>query len=67
MNPDSRDKVFHNYTDRAPEADPEPVGGKGGQAPMGMDHNFPMKLHYMLTSIEGDGQSHVISWQPHGR
>ena len=31
------------------------------------EQNFPRKLHYMLTSVEGDGQSHIVSWQPHGR
>lgn len=29
--------------------------------------NFPMKLHYMLSEMEKDGQSHVISWNHHGR
>lgn len=65
--PETREKVVHNYTDRSTEADPEPEGGKEGQPAAGMDHNFPMKLHYMLSSIEGDGQGHIVSWQPHGR
>jgi len=33
----------------------------GGAAP------FPMKLHLMLSDVEKDGTSHIISWQPHGR
>lgn len=28
---------------------------------------FPEKLHKMLSNIEKDGYSHIISWQPHGR
>lgn len=31
------------------------------------DQSFPVRLHYMLNEIEGDGLSHVISWAPHGR
>ena len=26
-----------------------------------------MKLHSLLERVEGDGLSHIISWQPHGR
>jgi HSF-type DNA-binding len=29
--------------------------------------NFPDQLHYILSEIENDGLSHVVSWQPHGR
>jgi hypothetical protein len=61
--PETREKVVHNYADRSTEPDPEPEGGKDGQPAAGMDHNFPMKLHYMLSSIEGDGQGHIVSWQ----
>jgi hypothetical protein len=28
---------------------------------------FPMKLHMLLSKVEADGLSDVISWQPHGR
>jgi len=28
---------------------------------------FPEKLHQMLSSIDGEGMSHIVSWQPHGR
>lgn len=67
MNTDSQDKVVHNYQDRAAEPDPEQNGEGGRAVPLGMDHNFPTKLHYMLSTIENDGQGSVISWQPHGR
>jgi len=28
---------------------------------------FPEKLHMMLSSVERDGHSHIVSWQCHGR
>lgn len=28
---------------------------------------FPVKLSEMLTQVDDDGLSHIISWQPHGR
>lgn len=31
------------------------------------EHHFPAKLHCMLSELERDGQSHIVSWQPHGR
>eukprot|EP00978_Attheya_sp_CCMP212_P034706 scaffold146825_cov35-Attheya_sp.AAC.1 len=33
----------------------------------GVSIAFPVKLHDMLESIEGDGLGHIVSWQPHGR
>ena len=39
--------------------------GVGGCATS--DQSFPVRLHYMLNEIEGDGLSDVISWAPHGR
>lgn len=66
MTPETtREKVVHNYTDRSTQPDPTPEAGKEGQGMAGMDHNFPMKLHYMLSNC--DGQEHIVSWQPHGR
>jgi hypothetical protein len=38
-----------------------------GQAMLGGDETFPVKLHYMLSDVERDGLSHIISWAPHGR
>lgn len=29
--------------------------------------NFPAKLHFVLESLEKDGQADIMSWQPHGR
>lgn len=29
--------------------------------------SFPEKLHNMLSTIESEGSSDIISWQPHGR
>lgn len=27
---------------------------------------FPMKLHNMLSQVDKQGLSHVVSWAPHG-
>jgi len=37
-------------------------GPRGGVA-----QPFPEKLHLMLSSVERDGNSHIVSWQTHGR
>ena len=29
--------------------------------------SFPMKLFMMLEQVQADGNSHIVSWQPHGR
>eukprot|EP00957_Ditylum_brightwellii_P024316 1833775-Ditylum_brightwellii.AAC.1 len=34
---------------------------------LGYGNWFPLKLHMALDLIEADGQSSIISWQPHGR
>jgi HSF-type DNA-binding len=54
-----RDKVVHNYVDRSKEPDPEAADSNGGKT--GLDHNFCVKLHYLLENSQD--QSHVISWQ----
>lgn len=41
----------------------EKKGSIGG----GINHRFPVLLHYVLDCAEAEGQSNVISWQPHGR
>jgi hypothetical protein len=28
---------------------------------------FPVKLHTMLTDLEKEGRSDIVSWSPHGR
>jgi HSF-type DNA-binding len=28
---------------------------------------FPNQLHYVLAELERNDQSHIASWQPHGR
>jgi hypothetical protein len=39
-----------------------PRGPRGG-----VTVAFPEKLHDMLSRLEEEGDSHIISWQPHGR
>ena len=59
--------VQHNYHDHA--RDPEPSGPQHVlDDSTAMNHNaFPLKLYEMLTLVDRDGYSDVISWQPHGR
>lgn len=38
-----------------------------GSGNTGADQSFPVRLHYMLSEMEKDGLSHIVSWQPHGR
>eukprot|EP00339_Tiarina_fusa_P027424 CAMPEP_0117056052 /NCGR_PEP_ID=MMETSP0472-20121206/38886_1 /TAXON_ID=693140 ORGANISM="Tiarina fusus, Strain LIS" /NCGR_SAMPLE_ID=MMETSP0472 /ASSEMBLY_ACC=CAM_ASM_000603 /LENGTH=326 /DNA_ID=CAMNT_0004772343 /DNA_START=103 /DNA_END=1083 /DNA_ORIENTATION=- len=57
--------VQHNYHDHANDSradyqEEHPARG-------GVTTPFPLKLHEMLETVEADGFSHVVSWQPHGR
>ena len=70
--------VEHNYHDHSHDPiqdDPQDVeqteeycsakkrrGHRGGVAVP-----FPEKLHYMLSRMDQEGTSDVVSWQPHGR
>jgi hypothetical protein len=56
--------VMHIYHDYASEA--EKVPGSTEEPNHG-EHNFPVKLHFMLSELETDGMDGVVSWQPHGR
>jgi hypothetical protein len=43
-------------------------GGMASPSPhQPADHNFPVKLHYVLSELEKDGLQDVASWAPHGR
>lgn len=33
----------------------------------GRRRTFPFRLHALLSDVEKTGQTHIISWQPHGR
>jgi hypothetical protein len=56
--------VMPNYHDYAGEA--ERVIGSTEEPNHG-EHNFPVKLHFMLSELETDGMDDIVSWQPHGR
>eukprot|EP01083_Nonionella_stella_P161984 531271_1 len=73
---DGRHKVLHNYHDhsRVPfTADVDtylPTGGESDKrkGPRGgVTVPFPTKLHIMLSKVEDEGWSTIVSWQPHGR
>jgi len=70
--------VQHNYHDHSNDKPPEHISKKGivgsgycftvsktGLGAAGL--SFPIKLHEMLNSVEEEGLSHIVSWQPHGR
>jgi hypothetical protein len=66
--------VQHHYHDHA--SDPSPTGrelqatlDESSQTSTNNNSNtaFPLKLYEMLSTIEQDGFSHIVSWQPHGR
>lgn len=60
--------VQHHYHDHS--NDPVPTGPQVQEVvdDCAVNHNaFPLKLYEMLTVIERDGFSDVVSWQPHGR
>jgi hypothetical protein len=71
----STTKVEHNYRDFSQMTAIEETAnqiGSGEQLPKAVrshfsDRSFPVKLHYMLSELEADGMSHIVSWQPHGR
>jgi hypothetical protein len=57
--------VQHNYHDHA--ADVETAADFAEEHRGSANSPFPNKLHEMLEGVEADGNSHIISWQPHGR
>lgn len=73
---DGRHRVLHNYHDHSQvpftsENDTNlHFGGEGDErkGPRGgVTVPFPTKLHVMLSKVEDEGLSHIVSWQPHGR
>lgn len=58
--------VQHHYHDHA-EDSPDLYNPQQHPARGGVVTPFPLKLHAILTEIENEGLSHIVSWQPHGR
>jgi hypothetical protein len=61
--------VHHNYHDHAhdPEESPILVHIDATTAKGGVVTPFPLVLYNMLDSVDGEGLSSIVSWQPHGR
>ena len=60
---DKRRRVVHAYHDHAADAPsiiPHITRG-------GVKTPFPVRLHNMLSGVEAQGLTHIVSWQPHGR
>ena len=73
----SKRTVCHDYHDHSndtssshciSEEDEEVSQAKKRRGPRGgVAVPFPDKLHTMLSSVDKEGFSHIVSWQPHGR
>lgn len=61
-----RQFVQHNYHDHAHDV---PLPGESPTGPLGSGDNiaFPFKMHDILTRIDAEGYSDIMSWLPHGR
>jgi hypothetical protein len=57
--------VQHNYHDHSAET--EATADFVEEIRASANSPFPTKLQEMLERVEEDGNSHIISWQPHGR
>lgn len=53
---------YHDYANSEPATSIAPSGQRGGAG-----GRFPVRLHFLLTQVENDNLSHIVSWQPHGR
>lgn len=69
-----RHVVVHDYHDHAfdrpalvQQSDEELDHKKRSGPRGGVNVPFPTKLHVMLSKVEADGLTHIVSWQPHGR
>lgn len=56
--------LMYTYHDYASEAEKVPGSTEGVNHG---EHNFPVKLHFMLSELETDGMDDIVSWQAHGR
>ena len=63
-----RQFVQHHYHDHSLDEpsfmEDSPLGSTRGRT---VGTAFPVKLHDVLTEIEGDGYAYIMSWLPHGR
>jgi hypothetical protein len=63
-----RATVDHSYRDHYHDLAAAAGGDRKKKGPRGgVTTAFPEKLHAMLSSVQREGASHVVSWQPHGR
>ena len=75
--PVQRVLVDHTYIDHMddvvePEVAPIPIMQTGGKKTQrgprgGVTVAFPERLHDMLSAVEKEGLTEIVSWQPHGR
>jgi hypothetical protein len=59
---------YHDPLEPLPESTLSEMQAKRQRGPRGgVAVAFPEKLHEMLSRMDEEGTSNVISWQPHGR
>lgn len=68
----SRDPIVLGEQVQTPEADvasekPTSAAHKRRGHRGGVSTPFPEKLHEMLTALDAEGDTSIVSWQPHGR
>lgn len=60
-------KVLHDYHDHAEVSCSSRIGSCTAANRGGVAVPFQTRLHVMLSTVEKNGLSHIVSWQPHGR
>jgi len=69
---EKRKFVQHDYHDHANDREQDYRDRyddeyRAQRAKGGVTETFPLKLHYMLETIDHKTFGHIVSWQPHGR
>ena len=58
-----RESNYHDYANI-----PEAAIAASAEGTIGSPQpSFPVKLHYMLESVEAEGLAHIVSWECHSR
>jgi hypothetical protein len=59
--------IYSQYCDFSRAIESAEESAISQSTPRTSDHYFPVKLHYVLSVLEADGNLHIASWAPHGR
>jgi len=61
----TKQHTYHDFSHVPPPGAAAAEETEGGEPRLG--RTFPLRLHHMLSQLEMDHLSHIVSWQPHGR